>query len=399
MKDYLRDDCPPQGSGHGAITCVAWPPQDRKKLLFRDGTSSRANRRRYSPAYKGDGSMLHPQRNSAGNNPDVIPSAKATKGSALETAQKLSHQRRATEDGIAALMRSVIGIAGFMLAIVSPTIASAATIEEVAHCRAVPQLAERLKCFKSLKPGPRAKTEDAAPEKKQDAGWSKVKDAVRAKQAAPANRSKQHGRRRSKQHRRSRSKPHRSKQHQRRRTRPHRRRRSEAASAKTEQAAPEQTAPAKTEQPAPEQAARAKTEQPAPEQTAPAKTEQPAPANTDEAAPAITETTTKSNTGEALFSPTPDDPATTSSIDRLSVAGQPLCVDAEALAAMVLAGLLTSDPTKAATDGCQTLPGDAKLALLERYPSVFPSFRIVRVRVTSPSQPDLTFGFTIETGR
>ena len=232
-------------------------------------------------------------------------------------------------------------VTGCMLAIAGTTIAAAATIEEVAHCRAVPQLAERLKCFKSLKPGPRAKTQDAAPAKKQGAGSSKVKDAARAKQAAPA---------------------------------------------KSEQAAPEQTAPAKTEQPAPEQ-------------TAPAKTEHPAPANTDEAAPAITETTTKSNTGEALFSPTPDDPATTSSIDRLSVAGQPLCVDAEALAAMVLAGLLTSDPTKAATDGCQTLPGDAKLELLERYPSVFPSIRIVRVRVTSPTQPDLTFGFTIETGR
>jgi hypothetical protein len=306
--------------------------------------------------------MLHPQGNSARNIPDVIPSAKATKGSALETAQRLSQQRRATEDGIAALMRSVIGIAGFMLAIVGPTMTSAATIEEVAHCRAIPQLAERLKCFKSLKPGPRAKTEDAAPAKKHDAGWSKVKDAVRAKQAAPAKSE-------------------------------------QAARAKTEHAAPEQTAPAKTKQTASEQAARAKTEQPAPEQTAPAKTEQPASANTNEAAPAITETTTKSNTGEALFSPTPDDPATTSSIDRLSVAGQPLCVDAEALAAMVLAGLLTSDPTKAATDGCQTLPGDAKLALLERYPSVFPSFRIVRVRVTSPTHPDLTFGFTIETGR
>ena len=247
-------------------------------------------------------------------------------------------------------------VTGCMLAIAGTTIAAAATIEEVAHCRAIPQLAERLKCFKSLEPGPRAKTQDAAPAKKQGAGSSKVKDAARAKQAAPA---------------------------------------------KSEQAAPANrpAKPAKTEQAAPEQTAPAKTEQPAPEQTAPAKTEQPAPANTDEAAPAITETTTKSNTGEALFSPTPDDPATTSSIDRLSVAGQPLCVDAEALAAMVLAGLLTSDPTKAATDGCQTLPGDAKLELLERYPSVFPSIRIVRVRVTSPTQPDLTFGFTIETGR
>jgi hypothetical protein len=309
--------------------------------------------------------VLHPQRNSAGNNPDVIPSAKAIKGPALETAQRLSHQRRAAEDGIAALMRSVIGIVGFMLPILSSTIASAATIEEVAHCRAVPQLAERLSCFKSLKPGPRAKPEDAEPGKKRDAGSSKVKDAARAKgkHAAPAKSE-------------------------------------QAAPAKSEQAAPanrDGAAPAKTEQAAP-----AKTDEAASanrDEAAPAKSEQAAPANTDEAAPAITETTTKSNTGEASYSSTPDDPATTSSIDRLSVAGQPLCVDAEALAAMILAGLLTSDPTKAATHGCQTLPGDAKLEPLERYPSVFPSIRIVRVRVTSPTQPDLMFGFTIETGR
>jgi len=272
-----------------------------------------------------------------------------------------------------------------MLAIVSPTIASAATIEEVAHCRAIPQLAERLNCFKSLKPGPRPKTKDAALAKKQDAapanGSSKMKNAARAKakQAAPA-------------------------------------RTDEAAPAKAEQAAPakvEEAAPAKTEQAAPakaeqavpaqtEQAVPAKAEEAAPaktEQAAPAKMEQVAPANTDETAPANTETTTKSNIGESLFSPTPEDPATTSSIDRLSVAGQPLCVDAEALAAMVLAGLLTSDLKNAATHGCQILPDDAKLELLERLPSVFPSIRIVRVRVTSPTQPDLTLGFTIETGR
>ena len=326
--------------------------------------------------------MLHPQGTSAGNNPDVIPSSKATKGSALETAQRLSHQRRAAEDGIAALMRSVIGIVGFMLPIVSSTIASAATIEEVAHCRAVPQLAGRLNCFKSLKPGPRPKTEDAAPVKKQDAAptnrSSKMKNAARAKakQAAPAKTD-------------------------------------EAAAAKTEQAAPtktepagptntepavpakvEEVAPAKTEQVAPaktESAAPAKEEKAVPantEQAAPAKMKQVAPANTDEAAPANTETTTKSNIGESLFSPTPEDPVTTSSIDRLSVAGQPLCVDAEALAAMLLAGLLTSDLKKAATHGCQILPDDAKLELLERLPSVFPSIRIVRVRATSPTQPE-----------
>jgi hypothetical protein len=317
--------------------------------------------------------MLQPQRNGAGNNPDVIPSV------------KFSHQPRAAENGIAALMRSVIGILGFMLPILSSSIASAATIEEVAHCRAIPTLAERLSCFKSLTPGPKAKTEDATPEKKQGPGSSKVKGEIRAKakQAAPAKLEHAAS---PKTHEAA---PAKSEQ--------------AATPAKMDEAAPanrEEAAPAKTDERAsPEQAARARTEQATPEQAAPPKTGQVAPANTDEAAPAIPETTTKSNKGEALFSPTPDDPATTSSIDRLSVAGQPLCVDAEALAAMLLAGLLTSDPKHAETHGCQILPDDAKLELLERLPSVFPSIRIVRVRVTSSTQPDLTFGFTIETGR
>jgi hypothetical protein len=345
--------------------------------------------------------MLHPHGNSAGNNFDVIPSAKASNGSALETAQRLSHRRRAEGDQIAALMRHVIGIAGFMLAIVSPTIASAATIEEVAHCRAIPQLAERLNCFKSLKPGPRPKTEDAAPGKKQDVapanGSSKMKNAARAKakQAAPAK-TEQVAPAKVEQ-----AAPAKAKQAAPAKT-------EQVAPAKVEQAAPartKQAAPAKTEQVAPaktEQAAPAKAEEAAPaktEQAAPAKMEEVAPANTDEAAPANTETITKLNIGESLFSPTPEDPAATSSIDRLSVAGQPLCVDVEALAAMLLAGLLTSDLKNAATHGCQILPDDAKLELLERLPSVFPSIRIVRVRVTSRTQPDLTLGFTIETGR
>jgi len=276
-----------------------------------------------------------------------------------------------------------------MLAIVSPTIAAAATIEEVAHCRAVQQLAERLNCFKSLKPGPRAKTPDAAPAKVQDAGPSKMKDAagVKMKPAAPAKTEQ--------------AAPAKTEQAAPAKT-------VQAEPAKTEQAAPakiEQAAPAKIEKAAPakiEKAAPAKIEQAAPaktEQAAPAKTEQAAPASTEEIAPAKSEKTSESKPDEALSSPTPDDPATTSSIDRLSVAGQPLCVDAEGVAAMIFAGLLTSDPTKAATSGCQTLPGDAKLELLEGYPSVFPSIRIVRVRVTSPTQPDLKFGFTIETGR
>jgi hypothetical protein len=309
---------------------------------------------------KRDGSMLHPHGNTAGNNLNVIPSGKASNESTLETAQRLSRHRQEDGGQIAALMRLVIGIAGFMLAIVSPTIASAATIEEVAHCRAIPQLAERLYCFKSLKLGRRPKSEDGELAKKQNApqanGSSKMKNAARpeVKQAAPA--------------------------------------RMDEAPAKTEQ-----TAPAKAERAVPptlEEAAPAKVEE-----AAPAKTEQVAPSNTDEVAPANTETTTKSNVGESLLSPTPEDPSTTSSIDRLSVAGQPLCADAEALAAMLLAGLLTSDLKNAATHGCQILPDDAKLKRLERLPSVFPFIRIVRVRVTSPTRPDLTLGFTIETGR
>jgi hypothetical protein len=229
---------------------------------------------------------------------------------------------------------SVAVAAGCMLAIANTTIAAAATIEEVAHCRAIPQLAQRLSCFKSLTPGPKAKTGDAAPAKKRDAGLSKVKDAgsrANAKQAVPAK-----------------------------------------TPAETEQAAPART-----------------------EQAAPARTEQAAPARTEQAAPR-TETITQSNTGEA---PTQDDPANTFSINRVSFPhDQPLCEDRDALVAMIVAGLLTSDPSQALTPGCQAIPDDAKLELLERSPSAFPFMRTIRVKVTSPTQPDLTSGFTIEMG-
>jgi hypothetical protein len=55
-------------------------------------------------------------------------------------------------------------------------------------------------------------------------------------------------------------------------------------------------------------------------------------------------------------------------------------VDRDALAAMLVAGVLTSNPAEAATLGCQTIPEDAKLELLERYPSVFPFMRFVALR-------------------
>jgi hypothetical protein len=65
---------------------------------------------------------------------------------------------------------------------------------------------------------------------------------------------------------------------------------------------------------------------------------------------------------------------------------------------MIVAGLLTSDPSQAATPGCQAIADDAKVELLERSPGIFSFMRMVRVKVTSPTHPDLTSGFTIEMG-
>ena len=175
-------------------------------------------------------------------------------------------------------------------------------------------------------------------------------------------------------------------------------------SAKTDQAAPaqkEHVAPVQTGLVAPAQTAPAQTGQaaaPQTEQVAPPQREQAVPAQTEQVESAKAEQRTKSNTGEATSSPMTEDPAT-ASIDRSSVAGQPLCMNSNSLTAMLVAGLLTSNPKTAVTNGCQTLAENAKLTRLERYPSIFPFLRIVRVKVASPTQPNLTFGFTIEMGR
>jgi hypothetical protein len=65
---------------------------------------------------------------------------------------------------------------------------------------------------------------------------------------------------------------------------------------------------------------------------------------------------------------------------------------------MIVVGLLTSDSSQALTPGCQAIPDDAKLELVERSPSAFPFMRTIN-KVTCPTQPDLTSGFTIEMGR
>ena len=107
-----------------------------------------------------------------------------------------------------------------------------------------------------------------------------------------------------------------------------------------------------------------------------------------------------SKTGNTPSPPAPDDPASTASIDRLSVsAGQPVCVDQDLLAAALIAGMLASDPEQATTNGCQTIPKDAQVELLQRYPSGLDFLRVIKVKVTSPTQSDSTVGYTVEIGR
>jgi hypothetical protein len=95
-----------------------------------------------------------------------------------------------------------IVIAGLSLGTISPIISTAATLEEVAHCRAIEKATQRVSCFKSLKPGPKANTGDAAAAKteraasenpkgrslvtRQDAAATHVSDVVRVKTKSSA---------------------------------------------------------------------------------------------------------------------------------------------------------------------------------------------------------------------
>ena len=107
----------------------------------------------------------------------------------------------------------------------------------------------------------------------------------------------------------------------------------------------------------------------------------------------------KAKTGNAPSPSAPDAPATSSAIDHLGVTpGQPLCVDRDTLAAMLVRALASS-PAETTTNGCQAIPEDAKVELLERYPNGLRFLRVIKVKVTSPALPDSTVGFTIETGR
>jgi hypothetical protein len=96
----------------------------------------------------------------------------------------------------------------------------------------------------------------------------------------------------------------------------------------------------------------------------------------------------------------PDDPASTSSNDHLSVApGQPVCEDQDSLGAALVAAVVLGTSPALARYGCQTIPKDAKVEILQRFPSGFEFLRVVKVNVTSPSQADATVGYTFEIRR
>jgi hypothetical protein len=133
-------------------------------------------------------------------------------------------------------------------------------------------------------------------------------------------------------------------------------------------------------------------------QNKPAKTEGPAPAKAES-----TPSTKRRDGGSIKAGATatsnvppqrPDTPTNNAAINDLL--GRPICVDSNGLAAVLMAGLLTSDPAQAVLPGCQTIPFDAKVEILERYPGVYPFMRLIRVKVTSRTRPDLTGGFTVE---
>jgi len=237
-----------------------------------------------------------------------------------------------------AMAMSVAISAIILLLIGSPIVSRAATIEEVARCRAIQINKERWDCFKALKApkqnAPKAKRDDASPSQTEDVPKAKTEDVPKAKTE-------------------------------------------DVPKAKTEDVPKVKT----------EDVPKAKTED-----VPKAKTEDVPKAKSEDAPPAAL---------RGVQEAAPDDPASTSSIDHLSVApSQPVCRDQDSLAAaFVAAVVLGTSPAQLTRYGCQTIPKDAKVEILQRFPSGFQFLRIVRVNVTSPLQPDATVGYTFEVRR
>jgi hypothetical protein len=245
-----------------------------------------------------------------------------------------------------------IVMVALMLTSLNTRLAGAATLEEVARCRAIEPIREKLSCFNSLKHGHHSKLNSDA--------RTKIEEPTAPKPEGEAS-----------------------------------------MQTRSQQVVPVETTPSTT----------VKIDQDSSAPTNKSTATQPERATSVQGSPPQAEppATTKmehqdSPDGEKPLARTnqsgpKDDPTTTGSIDRVNLVGRPLCVDPDALLAMLNAGLLTSNPQEAATEGCRLIPDDAELTRLERYPSVFPIVHITRVKVMSRTHPELTTGFTIETER
>jgi hypothetical protein len=132
-------------------------------------------------------------------------------------------------------------------------------------------------------------------------------------------------------------------------------------------------------------------------QNKPAKTEGPDPANAESTSSTKRPDRASIKGGATAISNVPPSrPGTPNSSAINDLLGRPICVDSNGLAAVLMAGLLTSDPAQAFLPGCQTIPDDAKVEILERYPGVYPFMHLIRVKVTSRKRPELTGGITVE---
>ena len=275
--------------------------------------------------------------------------------------------------------------ATILLWIEHPIIAQAATIQEVARCRAIQINKERWDCFKSLKApkqnAPKAKWDDSLQSQKKAVLAAKPEDVPKVTtESVPKVRE-------------------------------------EDVPKVTTESVPKvqgQDVPKVTTESVPkvqeEDVPKVTTE------SVPRVQEQDVPKVTTESVPkmqeqdvpkANTENVSKAISEDAQPVPLPrlgtasDDPASTSSIDHLSVApGQFVCPDQDSLAATFVAGvMLGTNAERIAKYGCKTIPKDARVEILHRFPSGLQFLRVVKVNVTSPSQPDSTVGYTFEISR
>jgi hypothetical protein len=228
-----------------------------------------------------------------------------------------------------AIAMSVAISATILLLIGSDIIARAATIEEVARCRAIQIRKQQWDCFKSLK----ASKQNAPKAKRDDTPQSEKEDVPKAKTADVPNVKAE-----------------------------------DVPKAKTADVPKVQTEDGPKVQTADVPKVRSEDAQPVPVRS---------------------------------LQTASDDPASTSSIDHPSVVlGQLVCADQDSLAAAFVAGVvLGASPAQITKYGCQTIPSDAQVEILERFPSSFQFVRVVKVNVTSPPQSISTVGYTFEIGR